>query len=90
MPGPFGKSTWHPWRRWASKLDEIVTDNGATIDFFGGPIDDPNMDPTILSGMELLEVNDDDVIGLLTPAVERIKVMACGNLTDASIEAVAA
>ena len=83
MPGPVGISTAEG-RRWASRIDQIVTDNGANIDFHG------TEEERILSDDELREVTDNDVITLLTPAVERINANGCWDLTDASLTAVAA
>ena len=62
MPGPIGILTAEG-RRWASRIDQIVTDNGAKIQFRGTP------EERILSNDELREVTDNDVITLLTPAV---------------------
>ena len=76
MPCPAGVST-APWRRWASKLHLIVTDDGATIDF------------ALLDLDERLKVADRDLMCLLTAAVQSVKIRECRNLTDASITAVA-
>ena len=85
MPG--AKTSTAPWRRWASKLHLIVTDDGATIDFYGGD-DEPGY-PTILNFSELGEVTDRDLLRLLTPGVQSVNLKGCRNFTDASILAVA-
>ena len=85
MPGPVAGVSTAPWRRWASKLDRIVTDDGATIDFYG----DRARTMILLTAYELsYQVTDDDVIRLLTFAVE-LTVTLCSKLTDAAIFAVA-
>ncbi|KAJ8600516.1 hypothetical protein CTAYLR_009214 [Chrysophaeum taylorii] len=85
-----------PKWRWEAKRNAIVTDDGATIDFYGeaGATADlfgkrGRREPTILTREELSRVTDDDVICLLTPGVVRVVLRGCANLTDAAITAVA-
>ena len=79
MPGRVDGGAAAEWRRrWASRLDQIVTDDGATIDFCG-----------CLEPWECEGVTDRDILPLLTLAVQSINVTWCCKLTDASIIAVA-
>lgn len=66
-------------------MHHIVSDDGATIDFLG--CDGDNLVAWILF-KQIHLVTDDDLIRLLTPAVERINARVY-SLTDASIMAVA-
>lgn len=65
-------------RSWGQRLDEIVRDDGATIDFGGA-----------CWGHDFNYVYDDDIIRLLTPAVQVLNVRDCYQLGDPILVAAA-
>ena len=78
MPGTATGISASAARRWGRRLERIVTSDGATIDFYG-----QGYNPDILDYNQLSIVDDEDLIRLLTPAVERSNAPYCSGLTDA-------